>query len=495
MGESPVTVGGLFLETTKDEYGLLESGRIRKFQGDFIRALNNDFDIICLSAPTASGKTLCFEYVFKRGKKVLLIYPTNALIEDQYKALSRRWCVKKLRAKDLEGKGRERTSELQATIEKYDIVLTNPDIINAIANKLYVNPSQDLLRFFEKFQYIIYDEFHFYEEFELSGILLQIVLFLNMRYSKVILSSATPSKEFIKNLRTVEMIDTRNPPKIGFIEAKGQDKKTSVNDHHIKYDVEVYFHDGLIYEDNLEDVIEELRKYRKAIRDNRIKGAIIFNSVKDANSFYNRVFEEFGGYIEIDTGYETKASIKIEEKPILITTAKGEVGLNLDIDFLFMEEGFFYNSFIQRFGRIGRHKPGKCYIFTKKKVSLDDKIAYYDFLGYFSNLMKDYVLNREIIDTLFDLRCYFVVREFGKHREKLNIVFKGSKFKKFNKFFTILDKQMEELRGFMGDTLYYRAIKTYLDSLLRSLKGLRGILYKNRFYTEGGNNMWIRNMI
>jgi len=66
---------------------------------------------------------------------------------------------------------------------------------------MYRNQTGDLIQAFHFFEYVIYDEFHTYKEFELSGILNQIGLFLNMSPCKVILSSATPKKEIIGLLK------------------------------------------------------------------------------------------------------------------------------------------------------------------------------------------------------------------------------------------------------------------------------------------------------
>ena len=488
--EKPIIVGELFLETVNDKHNITKKGRIRKFQEVFSKVLNGDSDITILSSPPGSGKTKCFEYIFKQNKKALLIYPTNALIDDQYDRLSKRWSVKKLRAKDLEGKGKKRTSHLQAIIERYDIILTNPDIVTAINNKKYVNPSQDILRFFEKFQYIIYDEYHFYNAFEISGILLQIVLFLNMRYSKIILSSATPCEEIIKNIEDIKIIDTEKPIKITSIIEQGQKTRKSVTDHQIRHEVTVHCYDGGIYRNNLEDVITILRRYSNLIKSEQIKIMFIFTSVRDANSFYNTIFDEFDGYVEIDTGYETRADVIIHEKAIFITTAKGEVGLNPNIDFLFMEEGYSHKSFIQRITRIGRHKPGICYIFTRKKVSLEGKIEYPVFLDYFSNLIIDPILKQKPITTLFNLRCYSIIQTFDKHKEKLNLVLKDVQFKKYNKFFTIYNNQMKQIEEYIGKSFRYCIIKVFFDELLEILKSLRGnTTQKQTIYNRGNEKV------
>ena len=79
-----VTVGEVHLPVVKDTYGLTSSGELRVFQEQFIDCVKTEnTEVIQLIAPTGAGKTLCFEYLLQEGSKVLLLYPTNALIQSQ----------------------------------------------------------------------------------------------------------------------------------------------------------------------------------------------------------------------------------------------------------------------------------------------------------------------------------------------------------------------------------------------------------------------------
>ena len=112
----------------------------------------------------------------------------------------------------LKKKGPERAQELWGLVSRYDIILTNPDIFQAIIGAMYVNPEENLIQVFHQFQYVIYDEFHAYKEFELSGILTQIALFQNMSRCRVILSSATPKSEIVDLLSLVRIGADRHSP-------------------------------------------------------------------------------------------------------------------------------------------------------------------------------------------------------------------------------------------------------------------------------------------
>lgn len=68
----------------EDTHNFTPSGKLRLFQKEFIDCVKyNKADVIQLIAPTGAGKTLCFEYLLHEGNKVLLVYPTNALIQSQ----------------------------------------------------------------------------------------------------------------------------------------------------------------------------------------------------------------------------------------------------------------------------------------------------------------------------------------------------------------------------------------------------------------------------
>ena len=115
--------------------------------------------------------------------KTLLIYPTNALIKSQLDRFkSNKFHAQNISSKILTKKGEGRSRELFGLLSRYDIILTNPDIFQAIIGHMYKNLTGDLIQAFSFFEYIVYDEFHTYREFELSGILNQIGLFLQHEF-------------------------------------------------------------------------------------------------------------------------------------------------------------------------------------------------------------------------------------------------------------------------------------------------------------------------
>ena len=119
-------VGEVHLPTVNDSYGLSENGKLRSFQKEFIDCIKEgNIDIIQLIAPTGAGKTLCFEYLLNEGHKVLLLYPTNALIQSQMARFSEKgFRAKNISSRILKKKGMERSQELWGLVSRYDIILT-----------------------------------------------------------------------------------------------------------------------------------------------------------------------------------------------------------------------------------------------------------------------------------------------------------------------------------------------------------------------------------
>jgi CRISPR-associated endonuclease/helicase Cas3 len=454
-----ILVDEVHLNVVEDSYGLSGNGKLRAFQKEFIDCINEDSaDIIQLVAPTGAGKTLCFEYLLKMGKKVLLIYPTNALIKSQKERFSAKgFRVENISSKNLKKKGYERSRELHGSIKRSDIILTNPDIFQAIIGRMYINPEEDLIQSFSYFDYIIYDESHIYKEFELSGILTQIALFLNKSRSRVILSSATPKSEVIDLLTLVRIGANKSIPVIKNVIAE-----SCSNDEGevIRHKTKVEFYQGRILNDNnIDQVIENLNNAMKDVQENKPQILFIFNTVRDSNRFYSLLYNNFLNlykYAEKDNGYDTNQEGPAQDfaKPILISTNKSEVGLDYPIKYLFMEDGFSYDSFIQRFGRAARHEPAQCYIYTRKEANpyfSEETIVYQKFLENIRNITNEFNIKLEKVRVIFTFRQALAIENYKRNRDDLSDYFaigEGFSYKIWQKFFFGLTKyNNQELRN------------------------------------------------
>jgi CRISPR-associated endonuclease/helicase Cas3 len=474
-----VVVGEVHLSVVNDAYGLSENGMLRAFQKEFIDCIKEDnSDVVQLIAPTGAGKTLCFEYLLNEDNKVLLLYPTNALIQSQMARFSEKgFCATNISAKILKKKGPERAQELWGLVSRYDIILTNPDIFQAIIGAMYVNPEENLIQVFHQFQYVIYDEFHAYKEFELSGILTQIALFQNMSRCRVILSSATPKSEIVDLLGLVRIGKDRHAPLIKSIVAE---PCSSDQGDTIRHRTTVEFHQGKIL-DHLDQVIHVLARALTNIKDGKPQILFIFDTVKDSNRFFSQLYKmhpDLYEYAEKDNGYDTNqvGDAPILAKPILISTNKSEVGLDYPIRLLFMEDGFSIDSFIQRFGRAARHEPAECYIYTKKEANpiiTEEFIEYKKFLDKMSYITNQYNIKTKSVFRLFTFRQALAIMSYARRREDLKAYFavqSGYSYKLWLAFFSMLDEYRRE--GLANNNLDRLCL--LLSDIKEASKSLRG---------------------
>ncbi len=455
-----INVRGFSVPEIDSPFEELPFPKIRKFQKEFIENVDN-FDILFLSAPTGSGKTLCFEYLCKKRPPVLLIYPTIALMADQERQLSERGLnVFRLDSNTLGNeRGYARSRKLLALFQRHDIIITNPDIISAILHDIYVNPEQDLIRIFNYFQFIIYDEFHVFKELELSDILLQILLFLGTSKAKIILSSATPSAEIINILKNI-----KPESKIGVVEEKG-----SKNGSLVRHNTEVF-----LINEKFKEKVEEL--VESCIVE-KLKTLVICNSNKFARELYNSVvFKGYEKYVTKDTGDETAGEVKANlSRPIIISTSKSEIGVDYPLDAVIMDVAPDVQSFIQRFGRVSRKKDGIAFIFVKNLFKLEANIEYYKFI----ELMRNYFLERELseknLKSLLEFRAYLVIRKYHSHFEQLSNIFSNIHWKKYYGFFKEIEDAKSKLKLYgikkMDDL---SDLKKFLEDYKAGLSLLRG---------------------
>ena len=182
-----------------------------------------------LVTKTGSGKTRATALpVLKNHESAVFVYPTNALIQDQSRAIQQlmedegityrertpetanervgteEYEIVQISAPTLAafakawGMGeRQKGAALIRLIQqdKRKIVLINPDILYLLYSLRY-RSSQEVLAHFQAYQTIVFDEFHLYNGVELAHVLF--LIFLAQRtgaFQRVVLLSATPNEE------------------------------------------------------------------------------------------------------------------------------------------------------------------------------------------------------------------------------------------------------------------------------------------------------------
>lgn len=356
--------------------------RARAFQNriaEWVRDPDSE-SVGVLRAPTGAGKTATFHDVIEENGLTLVVYPTNALLNQQARRFEDEEVeVARLTGDTLSGHGDERVENLlQYTdrFEGHDIVVTNPDILQAIIQDMYRGSTKPMT-FFDRYDAVIYDEFHFYGDLAASGLLLQIQVFLGRRPGMdVLLASATPDESF------VSFIDEELSVPIRDLAVEYDDEGDR-----FRHRVTVKRHQERAVKESREEVATRLHELVQDATDTETpRVAVVFNSVVASNDFHMYLrenFEEVFRHTAKDNGFDTNdPNAQLEEETffILNTTSKGEVGLDYDIQTLFMETPATPSSFLQRFGRAGRQHEATVHVFGLGEMSWPEQLSYPEFV-------------------------------------------------------------------------------------------------------------------
>ena len=352
-----------------------------------------------LVTKTGSGKTRATALpVLKNHESAVFVYPTNALIQDQSRAIQQ--------LMDDEGiTYRERTPETanervgteeyeivqisaltlaafakawrmgekqkgDALIkligqEKRKIVLINPDILYLLYSLRY-RGSPEVLSHFQAYKTIVFDEFHLYNGVELAHALFLIFWAQRMgAFQRVVLLSATPNEEvktYLDRLLNPLVIDAN----VGVPQPVCGKRMVA---HDVKLNVLPVARN--VVETAQSKVLElqnELYRLQTGNREANEAGdyvpcVIILNSVVNAIALEDILVE--AGIPRTDIapirGLSARISRDVKGKRLVIGTAAIEVGIDFKTDYLIFEAGD-QASFMQRFGRLGRHSTGQAFL-------------------------------------------------------------------------------------------------------------------------------------
>jgi len=366
----------------------------------------SDFTII--TAPTGTGKSYAFPFPvlnsknnnafsgLRNGKRGLIVLPTNALIDelhenftDTFKEIE----IGKLTGKhlnELQKKGFDRWTEIIKISQQNDLIITNPDIINYAMHGGYHQKywgktgRKEFHNFLQVFDYIIFDEYHLYDESQIANILtltfMHDIFFGENHKIKYLFVSATPEpglKEILQdfNFEIEEIIEdvVENSHKARAIHGK----------------LEVEIHQTGIFTQLIESKFEEIENEIIAKR----KVLIIFDTIAELFKFSKSISDRFPNYnIVKSTAYAAQDEDQnelIKTANIILATNKAEVGVNYDVEYSIMQPGKFYGNLVQRFGRVSRGDlSGKIVVAVKenvtfnklKKLITEKELNYYDFL-------------------------------------------------------------------------------------------------------------------
>ena len=339
-----------------------------------------DIDVVFNTAMTGDGKSLAaYLPALVDNRRVLAMYPTNELIHDQRKQIIsycnlfdhniKPGCMFSEHLYDLRAELEfgSQASTIEFLAGGHEVLLTNPDIFNLIANFKYMskhqNPDRLLQTILNCYDTFLFDEFHIYDVSQVVSVLTAMLYIIEQtrgtgNQKKFVFLSATPNPLLLDCLQQsglrYEVID-------GDYHFEKADEQ---NWNQICQPFRLHFHSvGRQTEAWIQNHYQEIVNW---FSDNpNSRGAIIVNSVATAKRII-QFFKEHDfpySFGEI-TGITGRRKREVNRKAKLIVgTSTVDIGIDFEINFLIFE-ALDAGSWVQRLGRLGRHKGHKEVTFT-----------------------------------------------------------------------------------------------------------------------------------
>lgn len=348
--------------------------RLSQHQVETYKALTGgDYDVVFNTAMTGDGKSLAaYLRTLQDGDHVIAMYPTNELIRDQLARIDEYKTAWRSPVRTAEMYGakiselmeatetQSRVEQIRRLLEQNAALLTNPDLLHLMLNfKLGRQAWERKELPFEvpaNFDYFIFDEFHVFGVPQVINVV-NAVNYLSIQYrykpadrKRFLFLSATPHRLMSRllaksRLRVIEIRGRyRSAP------AEGYRQILQPCALHLEAVERERSAEGWI-QAHLQDIVQFYRSYPGS------KGAIIVNSVAAARRL--RLWLERNLPPDITVGENTgltgweerRASF---DKCLLIGTSTVDIGVDFRINLLIFE-AMDAGTFIQRFGRLGRH--------------------------------------------------------------------------------------------------------------------------------------------
>jgi len=556
-------VGGAALGSTagatvSDEVSnLYPFSTLRTFQrrvGQWLTEGDTDAPIGVLAAPTGAGKTAAIAAVAKKHTSTLVTYPTNALVKAQSTLLETEHglSVTVVTGDTLSQHGIARSQELLEYVQDRDtdVVVTNPDVPQAVAQNLYFSPGDRIMEFYAEFDAAVYDEFHFYDSLAATGLLMQIKLItergqyrtrtFEKRHPQILLSSATPDSGFVDficedlpiNIGAKVLASAVAPADVGealttdsegisadFIydilgpieEVPDWVRGASEAPHpemtgpkaavkslpdsgwdgpsdceafdRFRYPMQVNRYGRRLTEQKDFEMV--MSRLRTSIGTDGAAGkaAVIFDSAARSNRFYDYLVDQtdaLGAGAIKDNGYDTRAAVTEDKDDftVYVTTSKGEVGLNYDLDRLVMTKPYTATQFIQRIGRAARHSPAVVDVFGLGKQSWPVLQSYPGFLRRVAATLPDPTANQGRLQNIIGLRAAHALqtRHGSGYSEALKQEFDSfSTATAWRATLSELDAALDAEGDGLFGAVYSDRTKTALTGAKAAVEGLAGL--------------------
>jgi CRISPR-associated endonuclease/helicase Cas3 len=365
----------VYSEQHSDPNWTIGGVRLLKHQVETLEAFRDpNIDVIFNTAMTGDGKSLAaYLPAFRDQRHVIAMYPTNELIRDQHQALpnyEQRLNIRlphndtmfgaKITQLMRDHDTVERLEEIRKLIRHNPILLTNPDLVYLMMSLQYGWGHKRKELPYElgvQFDYLLCDEFHIFaipqiiSVTNMLGYLATLYQYKPSDRKKFLFLSATPSALFDS------LLDRGG---LRYKRVKGNYRSSKQDGYRrILQPCELELHEisqerrtEQWIEEHLDEIRDFFHKYPGS------KGAILVNSVATARRLVILLKERLGSD-DISIGENTGLTDPQERldsfnKTILVGTSTVDIGVDFRINYLIFE-AYSAGSFIQRFGRLGRH--------------------------------------------------------------------------------------------------------------------------------------------
>ncbi len=423
------TVRGAYLAYGCQEWA--HGFRYYQYQEEVV---SSDAPVVIIDAPTGSGKTLAaLARILQHGQSALFLYPTNSLVQDQVQGIKKSLekmghrprmiggkstdivpdvgdttvdlihmtgaTLEHLNAKSKRSKGGVIDKVLTATQDsgRVRLLLTNPDTLYLAFAGWYARHGR-ISEQVQRFNTIVLDEFHLY-----AGPILAKVFFIVNHLRGSVAPGESKDLMFLSATHgdTLQLL-TGTYPTAGLVSAATLDSPDqSAGSRKIRHATacEVWTQNDILYSTReAEKVAGQIVQmyqmdYPREGEAAHVKVLGVFSSVV----FASRVAQEVRRQLEaegIDPAcvYEVHGLVPQAKRPdierlreaILVGTSAIEVGVDFDVPFLVME-AHDLASFLQRFGRGGRHRECKAILYVPQpaadRFAASNEWPYTDFVS------------------------------------------------------------------------------------------------------------------
>lgn len=394
-----------FVETLNIE---MEKQQLHKIQAAMLE-YSSLKEAVILTAPTGTGKSYSFPLPILAAKqrggisqmRCIIVSPTNALIEDMKREYSAKFSplktevLNRKKLDELNAHGLKRWDEILNIVRDNDIIITNPDLLNwAIFGGYSFSKKQHHIgRLLALVDYIVFDEYHLYDEEQIANILSWMILkrtLLRGKPIKFIFASATPEPSLAELLKQYDFDVQEICETI-----TNQPSQTA---RQIHGEITIIFRniDRSSGETDADAAIENYLWKNKVQIENYLNRGdrvlVMVDRMVSLRRMREKVKNNFSNFnIAEESGYFTKSNHKEDtaNANLILATNKVEVGVNLNVKVCLMPTGKYLANFIQRFGRVARgDMHGLVVVFVEKIEQLKTEFNNCSLLSYYNFIEK-----------------------------------------------------------------------------------------------------------